>query len=103
MPEDKIRKHSKIRVQSLSFLSSLGLWSGCGSNWSSTIKNEIQEDINQTIEEKRSNPTSKVVYLGILTTLALLSAAMWNQAPRIYQTLQGIGVNSVEQPSSKDY
>lgn len=97
MSQGKFHNNSKIRDKSLSLLNYLGLWSQCGIDWSSTIKEEIQETINQPIEEKKSKPTRKVVWFSVLTTLALLGAGIWIQAPKIYQTVQEVGRNSVEQ------
>ncbi len=103
MPKEKFQNYPKIRDESLGFLNYLGLWSQCGSDWSLTIKEaiqdkeEIQEAINQPIEEKKSKPTRKVVGLSVLTTLALLGAAIWIQAPKIYQSVREVGINSVEQ------
>lgn len=68
-----------------------------GIDRSLTIEEEIQEAINQLIEEKKSKPTRKVVWFSVLTILALLGAAIWIQAPKIYQAVREVGINSVEQ------
>jgi cytochrome b subunit of formate dehydrogenase len=67
-----------------------------GINWSLTIEEEIQEAINQLIEEKKSKSTKKVVWFSVLAILALLGAAIWIQAPKIYQAVREVGINSVE-------
>ncbi len=97
MSEDKYHHTSKIRDESLHDLNLLGLWSQCGSDWSSTIKEEIQADTNEPIVQEEPNPISKVVMFGVLTVLALLIAATWMQAPKIYQALKEAGKNSIEQ------
>ena len=97
MSQDKFHNNYKIRDQSLSLLNYLGLWSQCGIDWSLTIKEEIEDAIEQPIEEKKPKLTKKVVRFSALTTLALLGTAIWIQAPKIYQTVQEIGRNSVEQ------
>ena len=97
MSQDKFHNNSKIRDKSLSLFNYLGLWSQCGMDWSLTIKEELQDAIDQPIEEKKLKPTKKVVRFSALTTLALLGTAIWIQAPKIYQTVQEVGRNSVEQ------
>ncbi len=97
MSEEKFHNNSKIRDESHCLLNCLGLWSQCGIDWSSVTKEEIQEGINQPIEEKKSKTTRKVVWFGGLTTLTLLGVATWIQAPKIYQTVQEVAINSVEQ------
>jgi hypothetical protein len=97
MSEDKYHNTHKTRYESLSDLNLLVLWSESGSDWSLTIKEEIQATTNQPIEEGEPNATDKVVLFGVLTALALLSAATWMQAPKIYHAMQQAGKNSVEQ------
>ncbi len=67
-----------------------------GIDWSLTIEEEIQEAINKLIEEKKSKSTKKVVWFSVLAILALLGAAIWIQAPKIYQAVREVGINSVE-------
>ncbi len=99
MSQNKFHNNSKIRDKSLIILNYLGLWSQCGIDWSLTIKDEIEDAIDQPIpiEEKKLEPTKKVVRFSALTILALLGTAIWIQAPKIYQTVQEVGRNSVEQ------
>ncbi|HEY9604694.1 MAG TPA: hypothetical protein V6C85_24020 [Allocoleopsis sp.] len=97
MSQDKFHNNSKIRDKSLILLNYLGLWSQCGIDWSLTIKDEIEDAIDQPIEEKKLESTKKVVRFSALTILALLGTAIWIQAPKIYQTVQEVGRNSVEQ------
>ncbi len=97
MSEDKFHNNPKIRDEYSCFLNYLSLWSQCGIDRNLPIEEEIQEAINQPIEEKKSKPTRKVVGLSVLTTLALLGAAIWIQAPKIYQAVREVGINSVEQ------
>ena len=79
--------------ESLEDLNLLRLWSQSSSDWSSTIKKEIQAATNQPIAEEESN-TSKVVLFGVLATLALLVATVCTQASEIYQSVQEGGTNS---------
>lgn len=97
MSQDKFHNNYKIRDKSLSYLNYLGLWSQCGIDWSLTIKEEIQDAVDQPIEEKKPKPTKKIVRFSALTILALLGTAIWMHAPKIYQTVQEVGRNSVEQ------
>lgn len=101
MSQDEFHDNSKIRDKSLILLNYLGLWSQCGLDWSLTIKEEVQETLNQPIEEKKSKHTRKVVRLSVLTTLALLGTAICIQAPKIYQTVQEVGRNSIEQLNTR--
>jgi hypothetical protein len=52
MSEKKFHNNPEKRDESLYDLNLLGLWSQCGSDWSSTIKEEIQEGINQPLEQE---------------------------------------------------
>lgn len=97
MSQEKFYNKSKLRDSSLNLLNYLGLWSQCGLDWSLTIKEEIQESINQSIEKKKSQPTRKVVWFSVLTTLVLLGAGIWVQSQKNYQTVQEVSKNSVEQ------
>ncbi|HEY9608592.1 hypothetical protein [Allocoleopsis sp.] len=97
MSQNKFHNNSSIRDKSLNFLNYLGLWSQCGIDWSLTIKEEIQDAVDQPIEEKKPKLTKKVVRFSALTTLVLLGAGIWIQAPKIYQAAQEVGRNSVEQ------
>ncbi|HEY9613614.1 hypothetical protein [Allocoleopsis sp.] len=97
MSQDKFNNNSKIRDKSLSLLNYLGLWSQCGLDWSLTIKEEIEDAVAQPIEENKLKHTKKVVRFSALTILALLGTAIWILAPKIYQTVQEVGRNSVEQ------
>ena len=99
---DKNTNKPKIKYESLEDLNLITLWSQTGSNWSSTIKKEIQADTNQPIAEAESNTTSKVVLFGVLATLALLVATMCTQASTIYQSVQEVGTNSFKELISKD-
>ncbi len=102
MSSQKFTNTPRTRHESLYDLHFLSFWSQSGSDWSSTIKEELQAATNQPIEEEESNFTSKVVLVGVLAILALLVAAMWSQAPEIYQAVQEVGKNSVEQVISTD-
>lgn len=94
---DKNTNKPTTKYESLEDLNLISLWWQSGSDWSSTIKEEIQSDINQPITEKKSNSKSKVVLFGVLATLALLVAAMCIQASEIYQSMQEISTNAVKQ------
>lgn len=98
---DKNTNKPKIKYESLEDLNLITLWSQTGSNWSSTIKKEIQADTNQMIAKEESN-TSKVVLFGVLATLALLVATMCTQTSKIYQSVQEVGTNSFKELISKD-
>lgn len=90
------------KYESLEDLNLITLWSQSGSDWSSTIKEEIQADTKQAIAEEESNTTSKVVLFGVLATLTLLVATMCTQATKIYQSVQEVGTNSFKELISKD-
>lgn len=98
---DNNTNKSKIKYESLEDLNLITLWSQTGSNWSSTIKKEIQADTNQPLAEEEPN-TSKVVLFGVLATLALLVAAVCTQASEIYRSVQEVGTNSFKELISKD-
>ncbi|MBD1895859.1 DUF4278 domain-containing protein [Coleofasciculus sp. FACHB-129] len=97
MSEDKYHNASKTRDEFLYDLNLLGLWSECGSNWSSTVKGKIQAATNEPIVQEEPNLTNKIVLFGALTVLALLIAATWMQAPKIHQVMQEAGKTSIEQ------
>ncbi len=103
MSKENFNNNSKTRDESLCDLNLLGLWSQCGRNWSSTIKQEIQAATNQPTEEEEPKPTNKVVLFGVLATLALLGAATWIQASKINQAVQEVGTSSAEQLILKAY
>lgn len=90
------------KYESLEDLNLISLWSQSSSDWSSTIKEEIQADTNQPIVEEESNTTSKVVLFGVLATLTLLVATMCTQAAKIYQSVQEVGTNSFKELISQD-
>jgi hypothetical protein len=95
--EDKHHNTSKTSDESLGDLKLLGLWSECGSNWSSTIKEEIQAATNEPIVQEEPNSTQKVVLFGVLTVFALLFTATLMQAPKIHQAMKEAGKTSIEQ------
>jgi hypothetical protein len=103
MSQENFNNNPKTRYESLCDLNFLGLWSQCGGDWSSTIKEEIQAATNQSIEQEKPNLTNKVVLFGVLATLALLGAAVWIQAPKSERVVQDEGRNSVEQLSLTGY
>lgn len=98
---DKNTNKPTTKYESLEDLNLISLWSQSGSDWSSTIKEEIQTDTNQPIAEEESN-TSKVVLFGVLATLALLVTVMCTQASEIYRSVQEVGTNSFKELISKD-
>lgn len=100
MLDDNTNKPT-TKYESLEDLNLINLWSQSGSDWSSTIKEEIQADTNQPIAEEESN-TSKVVLFGVLATLTLLVATMCTQAAKIHQSVQEVGTNSFKELISKD-
>lgn len=81
MPKENLNKNPKTGYESLGDLNLLGLWSQCGSDWSSTLKEEVQSAINQPIKEEKPNFINKVILFEVLVTLALLVAAVRIQAP----------------------
>ncbi len=97
MSKEKFDDNPKTHYKSLSDLNLLGLWSQGGSDWSSTIKEEIQADTNQSLEQEKSHPTNKIVLFGGLATLALLGATAWIQASEVVQAVQQISPKSLEQ------
>ncbi len=100
---DKNTNKPTAKYESLDDLNLISLWWQSGSDWSSTIKEEIQADTNQPIAEEESNSTSKVVLFGVLATLALLVAAVCSQASEIYRSVQEVGTNSFKELILKDY
>ena len=99
---DKNTNKPTTKYESLEDLNLISLWWQSGSDWSSTIKEEIQADINQPIAQEEFNSTSKVVLFGVLATLALLVAAMFTQASEIYHSMQEVGTNLVKQLILRD-
>jgi hypothetical protein len=97
MSKENFNNIPKTRYESLCDLNLLSLLSQCGSDWSSTIKEEIQASTNQPIEKEEPSLTNKVVLFCFLTALALLGVAAWIQAQKIYQSVQEVGRSSVEQ------
>ena len=97
MSEENFNKNPNTGYESLCDLNLLGIWFQCGSDWSSAIKEEIQAAIDQPIEEEKPNPTNNIILFGVLVTLALLSTAVWIQAPKIDRVVQEAGRSSVEQ------
>ena len=99
MSKEKFDDNPKTHYKSLSDLNLLGLWSQGGSDWSSTIKEEIQADTNQSLEQEKPHPTNKIVLFGVLATLALLGlgATAWIQASEVVQAVQQISPKSLEQ------
>lgn len=85
MSTQNLNNTPTIEYESLCDLKFLGFWLQCDSNWSSMIKEEIQEAINLPSENKKFSCASQVVLFCILTTLVLLGAA-WIHTPKTYQT-----------------
>lgn len=95
---DKNVNKSTYTYESIEDLNLASLWSLSGSDWSSTIKEEIQANTNQPIAEKESNSTTKkVVLFGVLASVALLVAAVCSQASEIYWSVQEVGTNSYKE------
>lgn len=92
----------KTQYKSLDDLNLISLWWQSGSNWSSTIKEDIQADIEQPIAQEKSSPTSKIVLFGVLATLAIVFATACSQATEIYQSVQEVGINSFKELISQD-
>jgi hypothetical protein len=59
----------------------LGLWCATGNDWTSIISKESLALTNQPLKEGKSRSTRGIVLLGVLATLALVSAATLTQAP----------------------
>ena len=96
MSKENLNDNPKTEDEYLFDFNFLGLWSQCGADWSSSIKDEIQSTINQPNETKESQPTNQVVLLGVLAILALLSAAIWIPVSPIYQAGKESDVPSIE-------
>ncbi len=88
MYKEKFDDNPRTHYESLYDLNLLGLWSQYGSDWSSTIKEEIQADTNQSLEQEKPHPTKKIVLFGVLATLALLGASAWIPASEVVQVVQ---------------
>ena len=99
---DKNTNLPTTKEESLEDLNLISLWTLNGSDWSSTIKEEIQANSNHPIAEEESQFTSKVVLFGVLATLALLVAVVCSQALEIYRSVQEIGTNSFKEVILKD-
>ena len=95
--EDKYHNISKTRDEFLHDLNFLGLWSQCGSSWSSTVKEKIQTPTNEPIVQEEPNSTNKVVLFGVLTVLTLLFTTTLMHVPRIHQAMKEAGKTSIEQ------
>ena len=91
-----------IKYESLEDLNLISLWSQSGSDWSLTIKQEMQANINQPIADEESQSTSKVILFGALATLVLLVAAACSQTSEIYRSEQELGPNSFKELILKD-
>jgi hypothetical protein len=92
--------NSKVNLsedKSLQDLNLLILWPHGSSDRSSTLKEEIQTATNEPIVQEEPSLTNKVVLFGVLMVFALLSAATWMQAPKIYQSMEEASKNSIEQ------
>lgn len=98
----KDRNTNKTKYESLENLNLISLWWQSGSNWSSTIKDDIQADIEQPIAQDKHNPTSKLLLLGVVATLAILVATTCSQAAEIYQSVQEVSINSWKEVISQD-
>jgi len=92
----------KTQHESLQDLNLISLWWQSGSNWSSTIQEDIQANIKQPIAQEESNPTSKVVLFGVLAILTIMVATTYSQASEIYRSVQKVGTNSFKELISKD-
>lgn len=99
---DKNTNKPTIEYKSLEDLNLISLWWQSGSNWSATIQEDIQADIEQPIAQEGSNPTSKLVLIGVLAILAILVATACSQASAIYRSVQEAGTNSFKELISKD-
>lgn len=99
---DKNTNKPTTKYKSLEDLNLISLWWQSGSDWTSTIKEEIQADTNQPIAKEESNYTSKVVLFGVLATLAILVATVCSQASEIYHSVQEVSINSFKELTSKD-
>ena len=99
---DKNTNKPTTKYKSLEDLNLISLWWQSGSDWSSTIKEEIQADTNKPIAKEESNYTSKVVLFGVLVTLAILVATVCSEASEIYQSVQEVNINSFKELVSKD-
>lgn len=100
---DKTTNKPTTKLESLENLKLISFWLQSGSDWSSTIKEQIQADTNQPIVENESNCiTSKVVLFGVLATLVLLVAVMCSQASEISNSVRAVGINSFKELISKD-
>ncbi len=99
---DRNTSKPKTNYKSLEDLNLISLWWQSGSDWSSTIKEEIQADTNQPIAKEESNHTSKVVLFAVLATLAILVTTVCSQASEIYRSVQKVGINSFKELVSKD-
>ena len=93
MSKENLNQNSKTGYESLYDLNLLGLWSQCGSDWSSMIKEETQAGINQPIKEEKLNLTNKVILFGVLLTLVFLVAAVLIQASTSNQEVQEVGIS----------
>jgi hypothetical protein len=89
MYKEKFDDNPRTHYESLYDLNLLGLWSQYGSDWSSTIKEEIQADTIQSLEQEKPQPTKKIVLFGVLATLALLGASAWIPASEVVQVVSG--------------
>ncbi len=94
--------NTTTKYKSLEDLNLLSLWWQSGTDWSSTIQEEIQADTNQPIIEDEFQPTSKVVLLGVLVILAISVITVGAQASEIYHSVQKVGVNSFKELISQD-
>lgn len=98
----KDRNTNKTKYESLEDLNLISLWWQSGSNWSSTIKDDIQADIDQPIAQEEYNPTSKLLLFGVVASLAILVATTCSQAAEIYHSVQEVSIKSWKEMISQD-
>lgn len=94
---DKNTNKSTIDYEYIDDLNLISLWLQSGSNWSSTIKEEIHACTEKPITQEESSYTNKVVLFGVLATLAILAACACSQASEIHRSVQEVGTNSFKE------
>ena len=78
-------------------------YSAMGTDCNFLVEKECLKNIDDAPEPEELKSSSKVVLLGVLTTVALLGLAVLMQTPKIADTIQEAGVNSGKQVILTDY
>ena len=103
MSEEQASNKERDYYQSLPDSSAWIFYSAIGTDCNFVLKKEGLKNVAHSPEPEELKHTSKVVLLGVLTTVALLGLAALIQTPKIAAILQEVGINSGQQIILTDY